>query len=93
MHCESVVFSGHAVRRMFERAIGESDVQTVLQAGETIARYEDDSPFPSELLLGFVEGKPLHVLAAEDPENHVCYVITAYAPSAANWQPDFRARK
>ena len=57
MNCESVVFSGHAVRRMFERAIGESDVKTVLQAGETIARYEDDSPFPSELLLGFVEGK------------------------------------
>ena len=55
MDCDTTVFSGHALRRMFERAI--------------------------------------HVVVAEDPDARTCYVVTAYDPDPALWEPDFSSRK
>lgn len=37
MDCKRVVFSGHAIQRMFERAISRDDVLAVIAQGETIA--------------------------------------------------------
>ena len=56
MHCQRVVFSGHAIQRMFERGIGRDAVLAVVSSGEAIAEYVDDTPYPSCLLFGFVEG-------------------------------------
>ena len=39
MNCDGTVFSGHAVRRMFERGISVEDVESVLQNGEIIVSY------------------------------------------------------
>ncbi|HZT28425.1 MAG TPA: DUF4258 domain-containing protein [Bryobacteraceae bacterium] len=93
MDCGQVVFSGHAVQRMFERGIGRGAVLTVIAQGETIADYPEDSPYPSRLLLGFVEAKALHVVLAFDKAANVCIVITAYAPAVEQWNADFRTRK
>ncbi len=57
MDCQQVVFSGHAIQRMFERAVGRDDVLAVIAQGETIAEYADDKPYPSRLLLGFAKTK------------------------------------
>jgi hypothetical protein len=54
MNCTRVVFTGHAIQRMFERAISRDDVLAVIEQGEAIAEYTDDKPHPSRLLLGFV---------------------------------------
>ena len=35
--CNEVVFSGHAVRRLFERSLTASQVRQVIAAGEVIA--------------------------------------------------------
>jgi hypothetical protein len=48
MECERVVFSGHAVQRMFQRGIGRHAVLEVIAAGEAIAEYPDDTPNPSD---------------------------------------------
>ena len=93
MQCERLVFSGHAVQRVFERAISVEDVREVVERGELIAAYPDDTPYPSSLLLGFVHGRPLHVVAALDQANATCYVITAYVPDPGQWADDFRARR
>ena len=52
MDCESIFFSEHALRRMFERGITVSDVKNVLKHGEAIAEYPADLPFASALMLG-----------------------------------------
>ena len=93
MDFKNVVFSGHAVRRMFEWGIQTDAVLEVLRSGEVIAEYPDDQPFPSYLLLGFAGGSALHVVAALDRGTQTCYVITAYAPDPARWQEDFKTRR
>jgi len=90
---DKVVFSGHAVRRMFERAVDADSVGDVLRAGEVIAEYPDDKPLPSRLLLAFVGGRPLHVVAALDAETRVCHVVSVYEPDPGLWDEDFRRRR
>ena len=83
----------HAVRRMFERGVTESDVHTTLSEGEQIAAYPDDTPYPSRLLLGWRGGKPLHVVAAYNAQDDEQIVITVYEPDPALWEHGFRRRK
>ena len=91
-NCKEVIFSGHAIRRMFEREISRSAVHSVLSSGETIAEYPDDIPFPSILMLGFINGKPLHVVVAINHEN-ICYVVTSYIPALDKWSDGFTIRR
>ncbi|MDE3166242.1 MAG: DUF4258 domain-containing protein [Acidobacteriota bacterium] len=93
MDCKLVVFSGHAVQRMFERGIGRDGVLAVIADGETIAEYRDDTPFPSRLLLGVANSKPLHVVLASDEQAQRCIVVTVYEPASEHWSEDFRTRK
>jgi hypothetical protein len=79
MECSSVFFSRHALQRMFHRAIAANDVLAVLRTGEVIADYPLDTPYPSQLLLGFGSGQPLHVLAARDPATGHCVIVTCYS--------------
>jgi len=78
MDCQSIVFSGHALRRMFERSVQRDAVLHVVRSGESIAEYPDDRPYPSYLLLGFVAGMPLHVVVARDAGSGRCFVVTVY---------------
>lgn len=91
--CTSVKFSGHALRRMFERSLSTEDVICTIQTGETIGGYPDDKPYPSELRMGWVSDRPVHVVVAQNPENNQCYVITAYVPSPDIWIDDFKIRR
>jgi hypothetical protein len=93
MDCEEVIFSGHAARRMFNRKITPAQVRAVRESGEIIARYPEDAPFPSCLLFGVVDGRPLHVVAALEEERKKCYVVTAYVPERGIWSDDFRTRR
>lgn len=80
MKCERVVFSGHAIQRMFQRSPGRDEVVAVVSSGEIVADYPDDSPYPSRLLLGFVDSRPVHVVVACEAETGMCIVVTAYEP-------------
>ena len=93
MDCDAISFSRHAIQRMFERAISPEEVRMALVAGEVIADYPEDVPYPSVLILGVVAGRPLHVVASRDDSTGHCYVITAYVADAAQWGSDFRTRK
>jgi hypothetical protein len=86
-----LVFSGHPIQRMFERGIRRDDVLAVVAQGETTTEYADDKPYPSRLLLGFVETKPLHVVLAFCEADGLCIVVTVYEPAVENWS-DFRTR-
>lgn len=91
--CTSVKFSGHALRRVFERELSTEEVIFTIRTGETIASYPDDNPYPSELRLEWVNNRPIHVVVAQNQDNNECYVITAYVPSADIWNDDFKVRR
>ena len=78
---------------MFERGIDSDAVLVVIATGEIIASYPEDRPYESELILGFRDALPLHVVVALDRENDTCIEITAYEPKPDQWESDFRTRK
>ncbi len=92
MNCDRPAFSGHALRRMFERGIATADVAAAVESGEIIMQYPDDRPLPSALLPGYAEGKPLHVVLARDATG-TCQIITVYHPDPAIWNDDFKTRR
>lgn len=83
----------HAIERMFEREIAQDEVRRVLREGEVIEHYPEDVPYPSRLVLGWRQAKPLHVVAADDAEFERTFVITVYEPDAGLWDAEFRRRK
>jgi len=78
---------------MYGRRIAPDDVARVVDAGDVIEDYPDDTPLPSRLLLGQVDGRPLHVVAADDVADEETLVVTVYEPDPARWTPDFRRRR
>ena len=87
-----MIFTGHAVCQMFQRKITKDEVSNVIAKGDVIEEYPDDKPFPSMLLLGFAEGRPLHVVFAYDSFNETGYVVTAYVPEEKLWSDNFKRR-
>ena len=76
---------------MDERAIQEEDVAHVISSGKVIENYPQDQPYPSRLLLGWAEGRPIHVVAAT--AEHEIIVIAAYEPDPTQWAPGCEKRK
>jgi hypothetical protein len=93
MECSGFRYSRHAIERMFTRRVEPDVVERVVSAGEVIVSYADEKPFPSLLLLGFDDDGPVHVVAANDPDTGLCYVITIYRPEPELWSDDFRTRR
>ena len=93
MGCAEISFSGHAIRRIFERGLEMDGVLQVVASGEVLARYPEDQPYPSALLLGYVCDKAVHVVVAREPESGQCFVVTAYYPDPERWSEDFRTRR
>ncbi len=93
MDCSSVHYSRHAIERMFQRGLSPATIAAVLQAGEVIASYPEDTPYPSQLLLGFVPEQPVHVVVARNPENGACFVVTVYRPDPQLWEEDYKTRR
>ena len=92
MRCDSILFSGHALIRMFERGVNKNTVIAAVTRGETVVNYSDDRPYPSRLLLYFDNSTPIHVVVARDKKDYACYVITAYIPDPRLWSADFKTR-
>lgn len=93
MSKSTYIFRRHAVERMAARNITRDDVEFVVRDGEVIREYADDTPYPSRLILGWSENRPLHVVAADDNAANEIYIITVYEPDSEIWDEDFRSRK
>ncbi len=93
MDCSTVAFSGHAVRRMFERGLSETAILQVIAQGAVIEDYPHDTLYPSALLLGWIGPTPVHVVAARNPTTRECVTVTVYVPDPARWSADFRTRR
>ena len=93
MNAYRIIYQRHAVERMAQRGIREEDVEYVLLTGESIEVYAHDTPYPSELLLGWRANRPLHIVVATDTVNQRKIVITVYVPDSNKWEADFKRRK
>jgi hypothetical protein len=49
-----LIISAHALQRMFERYIDPAVIEKAITFGEEIKSYPDDKPYPSRLVLYFV---------------------------------------
>lgn len=87
-----IIFRAHAIQRMFQRHIDEDDVRCILSRGETIEEYPDDTPYPSRLIMGWIEKRPLHIVVADNTDNGETIVVTVYEPEKDKWSIDFRRR-
>lgn len=88
----NLVVSEHAFKAMLNRNIRLSEVEEVLTVGEVIADYSTDKPYPSKLFLRFIDGKPLHVVAAWNNTHSEWIVITCYIPDPALWDEEFKRK-
>lgn len=93
MNCTQISFTRHAFERMFEREISPEAVKNVAVAGEVIASYPDDQPYPSALLLGFVNTQPIHIVIAQDESTQACIIVTVYLPDPVLWDDSFKRRR
>ena len=75
------------------RGITEEEVYAVVNHGEVIETYPQDTPFPSRLVLGWIKRRPIHVVMADEPETGTIIVITTYEPDLERWMPGFRRRR
>ena len=87
-----LIFSSHALKRMFQRGISAQSVRAVLDNPQVVAEYADDKPFPSTLLCAMVEQQALHVLVASSDAG-VKVIITVYRPDPLLWSPDFLRKR
>ncbi len=91
---KKLLFSSHAVEQMTvaERMITTVEVRDIIETGEIIEQYTDDTRGPSCLLYGKTrQGRVLHVVCA--PKTDHLVVVTAYTPSLIEWERDLRTRR
>lgn len=78
---------------MEQRGISVDAVYLAADVGEAIEVYPDDTPYPSELILGWVGDMPLHIVLAYDEPADEFIVVTTYYPDKGLWQSNFRERR
>ena len=87
-----LTFRIHALRQMFQRRITDSDIRELIGLGTIIEEYPDDTPYPSFLVSGIVNSRPLHVVMAYNNVDREAIVITAYKPDPDSWSDNFTRR-
>ena len=92
VNCNKILFSDHIISQMFRRNISLVEVKFILNTGEVIREYTDDKQYPSFLILGFIDHRPLHLLVAKDSDTRNCIMVTAYEPDKNLWSPDFKTK-
>lgn len=83
----------HVTERLVERGITRIEVLAILNEGDVIREYTDDTPCPSALFLGLIEKRPVHVVAAYDEHNNLVHIVTAYEPSLGFFMDDFKTKR
>ena len=90
---QHLIFRIHALRQMFQRRISDTDIRELLQTGSVIEEYSDDKPYPSFLVSGNVNERPLHGVIAYNNVEREAIVITAYEPDPDAWSDNYTRRK
>ena len=93
MPFDRLIFRQHAFDQMIARFITEVEIRQVLEEGTVVEEYPDDLPYPGYLILGFVDTRPLHIVAEDNAFDEVTIIRTMYEPDPARWDSTFTQRK
>jgi len=75
-----------------DRLISPLEIKRVIDNGEIIEDYPDDTRGHSCLIFGKGHAeRPVHVVCT--PKDDYLAIITAYIPTTHNWEKGFRMRK
>jgi len=85
-----ILISHHARVRMFEHNVSTDKLIPIILSGEIIEEYPDDEPYPSVLILGFIDAVAYHIVIALC-RDHI-RVITVYIPEEDKWI-EYRTRR
>lgn len=90
---EHIFYSHHGERRRQELGLRYAAVEEALRNGEVIETYPDTGRGPSYLLLYWIDGTPLHVVAADKEEFTI--IITVYDPRTEpdEWTDHYSRRR
>ena len=91
---KKVLFTRHALNQMnlSERMILRKEVCEAIESDEVVEDYPDDPRGHSCLLKGSSRrGRVIHLVCA--PKGDYLAVVTVYAPSLLDWEPDFKTRR
>ncbi len=83
----------HAIRQMSrpDRMITTDEVRSVIENGEIIEDYPENSRGHSCLILGKGKnGRPVHIVCSAKDE--FLAIITAYIPDPNDWSKDYKVR-
>lgn len=78
---------------MHRRKISIEEIHEALKKGDTIEDYPDDTPFPSRLISAIVHSRPIHVVAADNPETGETIIISVYEPNVIKWDSYYKTRR
>lgn len=93
MRYATFLWSAKARRRRRERNISEEATAIVVERGSVIEdTHRLGRALPTRIYLGFVEGRPVHVVVACDEADSVGVVVTVYEPTLDRWEPGFQER-
>lgn len=81
----------HADEERLNDRLMITDLENVLRSCEILEQYQDDPRGESCLVLGFSEGRPVHVVCGKTRQDKL-FLITVYRPSEPKWK-DPRTRR
>lgn len=92
VRARNVYWTYHVNMRLAGRHISRDDVLDAVESYEVIESYPEDKYLPSYLVLASAN-LAFHILFAADVEGDNVRIVTAYRPSAEEWQPNLRVRR
>lgn len=85
---EKVYFTKHARFEMKFDEFGRiliKDIDNLMKSSDIIENYLNNKPYPSFLLLGFSDNKPIHIVIAYSEDDDKIIVVTVYRPNSELW--------
>jgi hypothetical protein len=79
--------------RLEKRYISRSSILDAVESYEPIEAYPNDKYLPSYLILAKSGQDAFHILFGTDVEEDNVRVVTAYRPSANEWEDDLKTRR
>ena len=88
-----ILWTYHVNMRLGQRFIARETIIRAADTYELVEAYPQDKYFPSYLLLGRDGDDGFHVLFGADVEMQNVRIVTAYYPSADEWEMDLKTRR
>lgn len=82
---EWIEFTEHARIEMEKDDLLAEDLLKAIQNGKMIERYAEDRPFPSCLLFGRSNDKPIHIVCSLPDNIDALIIVTVYIPDPGRW--------